>query len=442
MCDSARCRAANERVGRIGAPVADREFEPSYTRERSMLRWDRALVGVHLLTATENGRPYGLVEDGAIGMAGGSIAWLGSRSEFERLGVQTEVLDGEGRFVSPGLIDCHTHAVYGGNRAAEWERRLAGESYESIARGGGGIAATVAATCAADEDGLYAAARGRLERLLREGVTAVEIKSGYGLDLETELKQLRVATDLGRSMPLDVSRTLLAAHAIPRGFAGRGDAYVEWVRGELLPAARPLCEAVDAFCEPIAFSWPQCAAIFAEAARLGLGLKIHAEQLSHTGAAAAAAALGAWSADHLEYLLADEAAILARHGTVAVLLPGAYYFLRQDRAPPIAALRGHGVEMAIATDTNPGSSPVGSLLLMLNMACSLFGLTPEEAFRGVTRSAARALRLEHRLGTLEVGKQADLVVWEIGSPAELAYGIAQNPCRQVYKRGELVIDRS
>ena len=405
-----------------------------------MQKWNRALVGFRLLTSTENGRPYGLIDDGVVGIDSGRIVWVGQRAQFEQMRVQAEIVEGDGRCLSPGLIDCHTHLVYGGHRAGEWEQRLGGKSYEEIARDGGGIASTVAATRAATEEELYASARDRVERLLREGVTTIEIKSGYGLDLETELKILRVATDLRQSMPIDVSRTLLAAHAMPPEFYGRGDDYIRHICEVILPAARPLCEAVDAFCETIAFSWSQCNEVFSAAQRLGLGVKIHAEQLTHTGSAASAAALGAWSADHLEYLKPAEAATLARHKTVAVLLPGAYYFLRQDQRPPITALRDQGVDMAVATDANPGSSPVGSLLLMMNMACTLFGLTPDEAFRGVTRSAARALRLDDRVGSIEVGKQADLVVWDIDSPAELAYGIGQNPCRQVYKRGELVMD--
>ncbi len=407
-----------------------------------MLNLDLAFVGFRLLTAAPNGPPYGLIDDGVVGVAAGCIAWVGSRKQFEQMRLKVDIVDGEGRCLSPGLVDCHTHLIYGGQRADEWERRLSGASYEEIARAGGGIASTVAATRAASDHQLYAAARDRAERLLREGVTTIEVKSGYGLDLENELKMLRVATDLRQSLPIDVSRTLLAAHAVGAEFRGRADDYIQFICDTMLPAAKPHCEAVDAFCESIAFSWEQCAKVFRAARQMGLGLKIHAEQLSHTGSAAAAAALGAWSADHLEYLQPDEAAALARHGSVAVLLPGAYYFLGQTQRPPIDALREQEVAIAVATDSNPGSSPTQSLLLMMNMACTFFGLTPEEAFRGVTLSAARALRWDHRVGSIEVGKQADLVVWDIDSPAELAYGIGCNPCRQVYKRGELVIDQS
>lgn len=404
--------------------------------------WDRTFRGYRVATAREHGGPYGLIEDGVVGVRDGVIAWVGQAVDANPALFGANLSEGEGRCLTPGLIDCHTHLIYGGQRVAEWEQRLKGVSYEEISRAGGGIASTVRATRSASEAALYAAARDRVERLLNEGVTTFEIKSGYGLDLASELKMLQVATDLRRSMPIDVSRTCLAAHCVSPEFRGREDDYVRYLCAEVLPAVRPYCEAVDAFCESIAFHWSHCATVFRAAQEFGLGCKIHAEQLSHTGAAAAAAKMGAWSADHLEYLQPEEASILAEHGTVAVLLPGAYYFLRQQRTPPIAALRAHGVPMAVASDSNPGSSPVQSLLLMMNMACTLFGLTPEEAFHGVTTAAARALRLDHRMGSIEIGKQADLVVWDIESPAELAYGIGINPCRQVFKRGELVIDHS
>jgi imidazolonepropionase len=405
-------------------------------------RWDRAFVGFRLLTACDNGAPYGLIDDGVVGVKQGKIVWVSPRAAADRANFGADVVEGYGRCLSPGLIDCHTHLIYGGQRIDEWEQRLRGVRYEEIAQAGGGIASTVAATRAATEDELYASARDRIQRLMSEGVTTFEIKSGYGLERDSELKMLRLAGDLGKSMPIDVSRTLLAAHALPAEFRGRSDDYIQSICHEVLPSARPHCDAVDAFCEPIAFSWSQCARLFEAARDAGLGFKIHAEQLSHTGSAAAAAALGAWSADHLEYLRADEAPILARHGTVAVLLPGAYYFLRQNHSPPVKALRESGAVMAVATDSNPGSSPVQSLLLMMNMACTLFGLTPEETFRGVTIAAAKALRREDRIGSIAVGKQADLVVWNLDSPAELSYALGANPCQQVYKRGELVIDHS
>jgi imidazolonepropionase len=407
-----------------------------------MTTWDRAFVGFRLLTAADNGRPFGLIENGAVGIAGGKIVFVGSPSDARHRLERIDVVEGDGRCLSPGLIDCHTHLVYGGNRADEWERRLAGDSYEAIATAGGGINATVSATRSAGADRLYAAARDRIEPMLREGVTTFEIKSGYGLDLETERTMLEVAIDLERSMPIDVSRTFLGLHAVPLEFRGRIESFVQFICQDVLPQVAPQCDAVDAFCEPIAFSESQCDRFFEAAGRLNLGVKIHAEQLSYTGSAAAAARRGAWSADHLEHLRAEEAAVLAQNGTVAVLLPGAYYFLRQKTPPPVAALRAAGAEMAVASDCNPGSSPVGSLLLMMNMACTLFGLTPEEAFRGVTRAAACALRRDKLLGTLEIGKQADLVVWDVESPVELAYAIGRNPCRQVYKRGELVVDNS
>lgn len=293
---------------------------------------------------------------------------MGSVDDPRVRGYRGQTIDGDGRFLSPGLIDCHTHLVYGGQRADEWESRLAGRTYEEIARAGGGILSTVRATRAASLEQLYAAARARVEQRLGEGVTTLEIKSGYGLDLPNELKILEVARDLGRSMPIDVSATLLAAHAFPPEYVGRADDYVERICREILPAAVGKCEAVDAFCENIAFSWPQCERVYREAQRLGLGIKIHAEQLTYTGSAAAAAAMGAWSADHLEYLRPEEAEVLARNGTVAVLLPGAFYCLRETQSPPIAALRESGATFAVASDCNPGSSPVGSLLLMANMA--------------------------------------------------------------------------
>ena len=405
-----------------------------------MKGWDRAFVDFRIVTATDEGRSFGEIAATAVGVVDGRIDWLGDASAPEVQTYRGELIEGGGQFLSPGLIDCHTHLVYGGSRADEWERRLNGETYEQIARSGGGILSTVRATRSATEEELYAAARSRVERLLREGVTTIEIKSGYGLDVETELKMLRVAGDLGRSMPVDVSRTLLAAHAIPPEFDGRSDDYVALVCNEIIPAAQSSCCAVDAFCESIAFSWPQCQRVFSAAQRHGLAIKIHAEQMTHTGSAAFAANMGAWSADHLEQITAADVASLARHRTVAVLLPGAYYFLRDTHPPPVESMRQHGARIAVATDCNPGSSPVRSLLLMMNMACTLFGLTPAEAWLGVTLNAARALRMDDRIGSIEVGKQADLVVWAIDSPAELAYNIGSNPCRQVYKRGELIIN--
>jgi imidazolonepropionase len=404
-----------------------------------MKQWDLLFDDFQLLTATSAGEPFGRLEADCLAVANGNIAWIGVRDSAERTSYRGPTIEGDGRALSPGLIDCHTHLVFGGDRASEWEARLGGQSYEQIAKSGGGILSTVRATRAATADHLYASARGRVERLMHEGVTTVEIKSGYGLDLASELKILEVGRDLALSMPIDISLTLLAAHAVPPEFTGRADAYIDLVCEEIIPAAAELCHAVDAFCESIAFSWPQCERVFAAAQRHGLGIKIHAEQLTHTGSAAAAARRGAWSADHLERLAPEEASVLAESGTVAVLLPGAYYFLGDTQPPPIAALRDAGATLAVATDCNPGSSPVHSLLLMANMACTLFRLTPAEVLAAITLGAARALRREKWIGSLEVGKWADLVVWDIASPAELAYNIAANPCREVYKRGERVL---
>ncbi|MGH8704907.1 MAG: imidazolonepropionase, partial [Burkholderiales bacterium] len=344
--------------------------------------------------------------------------------------------DARGAWITPGLVDCHTHLVYAGNRAHEFEQRLKGASYEEIARAGGGIAATVRETRAASEAELAAAAAKKLEQWTAQGVTVIEIKSGYGLDLDTELKMLRAARSLGSRIA--VKTTFLGAHAVPEEYRERADEYVALVCDEMLPAAAPLADAVDAFCETIAFSVKQTAKVFGAARKLGLPVKLHADQLSDTGGAQLAAQFGALSADHLEY--ANEAGIeaMAKAGTVAVLLPGAFYFLRETRQPPVAALRRHGVPIALATDHNPGSSPFTSILLAMNMGCTLFRLTPEEALAGVTRNGARALGMQATHGTLETGKQADLAFWDIESPAELVYAIGANPCVRVVRAGKVV----
>jgi len=344
--------------------------------------------------------------------------------------------DAQGALITPGLIDCHTHLVYGGDRAGEFEARLNGASYEEIARAGGGIVSTVAATRAADEDALLQQSRRRLRALLAEGVTTVEIKSGYGLSLEAEAKCLRVARRLGELERVDVRTTFLGAHALPPEFRERADDYIDEV-GRMLPLlhGEGLVDAVDAFCETIAFSPAQVRRVFEAARGLGLPVKLHAEQLSDSGGAELAASLGALSCDHLEWLGEAGARAMARAGTVAVLLPGAFYFLRETRLPPVALLRAHGVPMAISTDCNPGSSPCTSLLLMLNMACVLFRLTPQEALAGVTRHAARALGLPDR-GVLAPGLRADFVLWDVRQPAELACAIGLNPCRATFVEGE------
>jgi imidazolonepropionase len=347
--------------------------------------------------------------------------------------------DVEGRWITPGLVDCHTHLVYGGDRAHEFELRLEGATYEEIARAGGGIRSTVKATRAAGDEALLAAAEPRLRALMAEGVTTIEIKSGYGLEREAEMKQLRVARALGRKHPVEVRATFLAAHALPPEYEGRPDAYIAAVAEEMLPAAHQagLVDAVDAFCERIGFTAAQTARVFDAARKLGLPVKLHAEQLSDLKGAVLAANYGALSADHLEYVEADGIAAMAKAGTVAVLLPGAFYFLRETKLPPVAALRQAGIAIALSTDCNPGSSPATSLLLMLNMAATFFRMTPEEALAGVTRNAARALGMAASHGTLEPGKAADLAVWDIERPAELAYRIGFNPLHQRVKSGLL-----
>jgi imidazolonepropionase len=344
-----------------------------------------------------------------------------------------------GRWVTPGLIDCHTHLVYGGDRAREFELRLEGASYQEVARSGGGIVSTVSATRAAGEDTLFETARRRLSALCAEGVTTVEIKSGYGLDLETELKQLRVARRLAEALPVTVRTTFLGAHAAPPDYADRADAYISAVAAWMPEiAASGLADAVDAFCETIAFSPAQTARVFEAAVANGLPVKLHADQLSDLGGAALAARFTALSADHLEYTNDEGIAAMAAAGTVAVLLPGAFYFLRETKLPPVAGLRAAGVPIALATDSNPGSAPLTSLLTVLNMACTLFRMTPEEALAGVTRNGARALGMAASHGTLEAGKAADFAIWDIERPAELAYRIGFNPLSGVVRAGRLL----
>jgi imidazolonepropionase len=402
--------------------------------------WDAIWTEGRLATMA-GAAPYGAVEDGAIAVEGGRIAWVGPAAELPgRPGDLARECHGlGGRWVTPGLVDCHTHLVYGGDRAREFELRLEGASYEEIARAGGGIVSTVAATRAASETELFEAARRRLSALLAEGVTTIEIKSGYGLDLETELKQLRVARRLGEALPVTVRTTFLGAHAAPPEYAGRADDYIAAVAAMMPEVADSgLADAVDAFCETIAFSPDQTARVFEAAAENGLPVKLHTDQLSDLGGAALAARFGALSADHLEYTNEDGIAAMAAAGTVAVLLPGAFYFLRETKVPPVEGLRAAGVPIALATDSNPGSAPLTSLLLMLNMGCTLFRMTPEEALAGVTKNGARALGLAESHGTLEAGKAADFAIWEIERPAELAYRIGFNPLSGVVKAGRLL----
>jgi len=374
---------------------------------------------------------WGWIELGGLLTEGNRITWVGPMTALPTGTPIDAEHDVGGALLTPGLIDAHTHLVYGGDRAAEFEQRLQGLSYEAIARAGGGIRSTVAATRAATDEQLFTSAAARAHALMAEGVTTLEIKSGYGLTAEHEARCLAVARRLGRELPLTVRTTSLAAHALPPEFAGRADDYIDqacqWLADQ---QARGLVDAVDAFCDTIGFTPAQTERVFQAAQALGLPVKLHAEQLSDQGGAALAAGYGALSCDHLEHLSADGIAAMRAAGTVAMLLPGAFYFLRETRLPPIAALRDAGVPMAIATDHNPGSSPCLSLLLMLNMACTLFRLTPEEAWRGVTVNAARALGLADR-GTLAAGQRADFVVWDAEHPRELAYRFGHNPCRAV-----------
>ena len=381
----------------------------------------------------------GLIDDGAILVGDGRIVFAGPSSELSGSAVPpaAERVDCGGRLVTPGLIDCHTHLIHGGERSAEFELRLKGASYQEIARAGGGINATVAATRRATDDALFAAASGRLARLMAEGVTTVEIKSGYGLDLATEARLLRVARRLGRERDISLLTTFLGAHALPPEACGDKDGYIRLVAERMLPAlaAEGLIDAVDGFCEGIAFSSSQIGRVFDAAAALGLPLKLHADQLSDLGGAGLAARYRALSADHLEYASDDGAAAMAASGTVAVLLPGAYYFLRETQAPPVEAFRRHGVRMAVATDCNPGTSPLVSLLTAMNMAATLFRLTVDECLAGVTREAARALGVADQVGTLEAGKWCDLAIWDAERPAELVCRIGGDPLHARVRRG-------
>ncbi|WP_186119845.1 imidazolonepropionase [Burkholderia gladioli] len=398
----------------------------------------------HQLNLCASGDPDDTISDAALAVdADGTIAWLGPRAALPDAyaGWTREGLGGA--WVTPGLIDCHTHLVYGGQRADEFALRLAGASYEEVARRGGGIVSTVHATREADEATLFAQAAARLAPLLAEGVTAIEIKSGYGLELASERKMLRVARQLGERFPVDVHTTFLGAHALPPEYAGRADDYIDLVCDTMLPAlaAEGLVDAVDVFCERIGFSLAQSERVFEAAHRHGLPVKMHAEQLSNSGGTALAARHGALSADHIEYL--DEAGIEAMKaaGTVAVLLPGAYYFIRETQLPPLDLLRRHGVPIAIATDHNPGTSPLTSLLLTMNMGCTLFRMTVPEVLLGVTRHAAAALGRADRHGLLAAGRAADFAAWPVASLAELAYWFGRPLCERVVKRGATVFRR-
>jgi imidazolonepropionase len=379
--------------------------------------------------------PYGLRDYWALATKGGLIAAILPPDAPEVRSFRGPVTDCRGKWITPGLIDCHTHLIWSGSRAADWEARLAGVPYTEIARRGGGILSTVRATRAANEDELVTAALPRLKALAAEGVTCVEIKSGYGLTTNDELKMLRGAARVTREVGIRLSATLLAAHAVPPEYAGRADDYVSLICHEIIPivAREKLVEAVDVFCESIAFSVSQCDRIFTAAREHGLAVKGHVEQLSNLHGAELVARHGGWSADHLEYLDAAGVTAMAKAGTVAVLLPGAYYFLREKQKPPVEALRTAGVPMAVASDLNPGTSPFASLRLAMNMACVLYGLTPEEALAGATREAAKALGRANQLGTLEVGKQADFLIWDVTHPAEIVCELGVNPLVEVHR---------
>jgi imidazolonepropionase len=395
----------------------------------SLANWDSLWLNIHLATM-EAGTDYGIIRDAAIAVKDGKIAWLGAAQDLPAgYAVQT-THDGQGCWLTPGLIDCHTHMVYAGNRSNEFEARLNGVAYEEIARQGGGIVSTVKATRAASEQELMQASLPRVLSSLREGVTTLEIKSGYGLDTATEAKILRVARQIQRDLPVRVTTTFLGAHALPPEFSGRADDYIDEVCERMLPAimAEGLADAVDVFCEKIGFTPAQTERVFQAAQAHGLPVKLHAEQLSDQGGAALTAKYQGLSADHLEYLSEEGIAAMQKHGTVAVLLPGAFYFLRETKYPPLAALRAANVPIALATDCNPGTSPMTSPLLTMNMACTLFRMTPLEALQGVTTNAARALGLQQDIGVLSVGKQADFALWKIDRPADLAYLIGVNPC--------------
>ena len=381
---------------------------------------DAVWLNAHLATMTAGGAPYGAIRDGVVAAKGGRISWVGPRAAWKERAARE--IDARGAWITPGLVDCHTHLVHAGNRANEFEMRLKGASYEEIARAGGGIVSTVTQTRAESEDALVASAQARLAQWIAEGVTVVEVKSGYGLDRDTELKMLRAAR---RLEGVAVKTTFLGAHALPAEYKGRADDYIDFVC-EVMPDAK--ADAVDAFCEGIGFSVSQVEKVFKRAKDQNLPVKLHADQLSDLGGAALAAKYGALSADHLEYTNEAGVAAMAKAGTVAVLLPGAFYFLREKQLPPVEALRHHGVPIALATDNNPGSSPLTSPLLTMNLACTLFRLTPEEALAGFTRNGARALGMQATHGTLETGKQADFALWQVQAPAELAYAMGANPC--------------
>lgn len=415
----------------------------------SVEHWQTLYINVNLATMTDGSNSYGEVINGALAISEGKITWLGRQSDLpdsfnsslNSSKHNLEIIDGKGQWLTPGLIDCHTHLVYGGNRANEFEMRLQGKSYEEIAKAGGGIISTVAATRKASEQTLLASALSRLTALHQQGVTTVEIKSGYGLDTANEIKMLKVAGLLAKKLPVTIKRTFLGAHALPTEYKDDAEGYLDVVCSEMLPqvAKEKLADAVDVFCEGIGFSLAQTKRVFEAAQAHNLPIKVHAEQLSNLGGSALAANYDALSSDHIEFL--DEAGIKAmkKSGMTAVLLPGAFYFLRETQLPPIALLRKHKVPMAIATDANPGTSPIHNIHLMLNMACTLFKLTPCEALAGITCYGAKALRLNDSKGQLAVGYDADIALWNISQPAELCYQFGVNPLTSLYQAGKKVL---
>ncbi len=405
--------------------------------------YDLIIHNVQLVSLTQE-KDYGIQANALVAIKDGLIKGIYQSQDLKTKDLHTEqAIDGQGKLLTPGLIDCHTHLIYAGNRANEFEMRLNGASYQELAEAGGGILSTVKATRAASEDELFDLAAKRLSYLIDEGVTSIEIKSGYGLDIENERKMLKVAEQLGRFSGIEVSKTFLGAHALPTEYKNKADDYIQLVCEQMMPTLQKenLIDCVDAFCESIGFSREQTKRVFDKAQSLGLPVKLHAEQLSDLKGAKLASEYHAWSVDHLEYLAEEDIDALKKSNTVATLLPAAFYFLSETKLPPIEALRKAKVPIAIATDSNPGSSPCLSILLTMNMATTLFKLTPLEALQGVTINAAKALRIEDRVGSIRVGKQADLALWDLESPAELSYRIGGNPCKMVIKKGKVVLDK-
>jgi len=405
--------------------------------------FDLVIHNVNLATMNEESH-YGVIKNALVAIKDGIIVKIIENADQHAGELKTQrAIDAKNGWMTPGLIDCHTHLVYAGNRADEFEMRLEGKSYQQIAESGGGILSTVNATRKASADELFNLSAKRLSYLIDEGITTLEVKSGYGLDLTSEEKMLKVAQELDACAPVEISKTFLGAHAVPPEYKNNADGYIDLICQQMMPrfAELGLIDCVDAFCEGIGFNLAQTRRVFETAVSLGLPVKLHAEQLSNLGGSALASEFNAWSVDHLEFLSQQDVIKLKQSNTVATLLPGAFYFLGETQLPPIDALRQHKVPIAIASDSNPGSSPCLSLLLMLNMATTLFKLTPFEALKGVTLNAARALRKEHKIGSIEPGKQADLVIWDIQSPAELSYRIGGNPCVCVVKKGEVVVSK-